>query len=54
MALDRSVIALERKLHPIDGIAGLDLSEQTGRKVEVRCRLVEILVDLREHRDVLG
>jgi hypothetical protein len=51
---DRSVIPLERELHSIDRIARLDCGEQARREVEMCRGFVEVLVDLREHRDVLG
>ena len=51
--LDGSIVPLERELHSVNRIARLDLRENTDGKIEVRCGLVEVLVYLREKRDVL-
>jgi hypothetical protein len=49
---DRSIVALDRELHPVHGIAGFDLRKKPGGNIEVRRGLVEVLVDLREERNV--
>ena len=51
--LDRSIVPLERELHPVNGIARLDLGEKAAGKIEMRGGLVEVLVYLREKWDVL-
>src|SRR5690606_8794970 len=49
--LDRAVVPAEREAHVVDGVAGLDLLQET-RRVRGQCGgLVEVAVDLLEERD---
>ena len=50
---NRSIIALEWKLHPVDGIARFDLRQYSHRQIQVCSSFVEVAVYLREKGNVL-